>query len=148
MDNRSDRVQSEVSTMIGGEIRELFMTVTTSLARVEHAKVRAHLRTLRASLTQARDALMHFKDDRLDRDKLEPAARRVDDLMNMFAGDTRESAQGPVWIAEIRDSIAQVTNPKVAGALHDARADISALLEVIGPTGSGPAVVVPPRLGA
>jgi Tfp pilus assembly protein PilF len=53
---------------------------------------------------------------------LEPAARRVDDLMNMFAGDTRESAQGPVWIAEIRDSIAQVTNPKVAGALHDARA--------------------------
>jgi len=148
MDNRSDRAQSEVSTMIGGEIRELFMTVTTSLARVEHAKVRAHLRTLRASLTQARDALMHFKDDRLDRDKLEPAARRVDDLMNMFAGDTRESAQGPVWIAEIRDSIAQVTNPKVAGALHDARADISALLDVIGPTGSGPAVVVPPRLGA
>ena len=33
--------------------------------------------------------------------------------------------------------------PKVAGALHDARADISALLDVIGPTGSGPAVVVP-----
>ena len=32
--------------------------------------------------------------------------------------------------------------------LHDARADISALLDVIGPTGSGPAVVVPPRHGA
>ena len=63
------------------------MTVNTSLTRGEHAKVRAHLGALRTSLTQARDALMHFKGDRLDRDKLEPAARRVDDLMNLFGGE-------------------------------------------------------------
>src|ERR1700741_1575818 len=99
------------------------MTVNTSLTRVEQAKVRAHLRALRTSLTQARDALMHFKGDRLDRDKLEPAARRVDDLMNLFAGDMPDSAQGPVWIAEIQSRVEQVTNPKVAEALRDARAD-------------------------
>jgi hypothetical protein len=111
------------------------MTVNTSLTRVEQAKVRAHLRTLRMSLTQARDALMHFKDDRFDRDKLEPAARRVDALMDMFAGDMREAAQGPVWIAEIRSGVEQVTNPKAAEALREARADITALLDMMGPRG-------------
>jgi hypothetical protein len=90
---------------------------------------------------------MHFKVDRLDRDKLEPAARRVDDLMNLFAGDMRDSARGPVWIAEIQSSVDQVTNPKVAEALHDARADITALLDVMGPEGSGAALVAPTRLG-
>ena len=74
------------------------MTVNTSLTRLEHAKARAHLGALRTSLTQARDALMHFNGDRLNRDKLE--ARRVDDLMNLFAGELRDSAQGPVWIAD------------------------------------------------
>ena len=76
------------------------MTVNTSLTRLEHAKARAHLGALRTSLTQARDALMHFNGDRLNRDKLEPAARRVDNLMNLFAGELRDSAQGPVWIAD------------------------------------------------
>jgi hypothetical protein len=74
------------------------MTVNTSLTRLEHAKARTHLGALRTSLTQARDALMHFNADRLNRDKLE--ARRVDDLMNLFAGELRDSAQGPVWIAD------------------------------------------------
>jgi hypothetical protein len=83
------------------------------------------------SLTQARDALMHFKDDRLDRDKLEPAARRVDDLMNMFSVDVRDSLQGPVWIADVQRSVEQVTNPKVTAALRDARADITALLALM-----------------
>src|SRR2546430_1477550 len=69
------------------------MAGNTSLSRSAHSKILAHLRTLRASLAQARDALMHFKDDRLDRDKLEPAARRVDDLINMFAGNFREPEQ-------------------------------------------------------
>ena len=98
------------------------------------------------SVREAHDALMHFKDDRVDRDKLEPAARRVDDLMNLFAGDMRDSARGPVWIAEIQGWVEQVTNPKVAEVLHDARADITALLDVMGPQGRGDAVGGPTRL--
>ena len=43
--------------------------------------------------------------------------------------------------------VEQVTNPKVAEALHDAHADITALLEVIGPRGRGDAVGGPTRLG-
>lgn len=110
------------------------MTVDGSLTRAEHAKVRAHLRTLRTSLLQARDALMHFKDDRLDRDRLEPAARRADDLMNMFVGDMRDLTQGPLWVAEIKSGVEQVTNPKVAAALRDAQVDITALLDMLSPT--------------
>lgn len=110
------------------------MTDDAGLTRAERAQVRAHLQTLRTSLAQARDALMHFKDDRLDRDKLEPAARRTDDLMNMFAGDVmRDSTQGPVWVAEIQSGVEQVTNPKAAAALRDARVDITALLQMMGP---------------
>jgi len=109
------------------------MTVGESLTRAEQAKVRGHLQTLRRSLAQARDVLMHFKDDRLDRDKLEPAARRADDLMDMFAGDMRDSTQGPLWVAEIQSGIEQVTNPKAAAALRDAQVDITALLDMIGP---------------
>ena len=94
-------------------------------------------RTLRASLAQARDALMHFKDDRLDRDKLEPAARRVDDLMNMFAGNLRDPEQGSRWVTEIQSELEQVTNPKAAEALREARVDITALLAVMGAEGQG-----------
>jgi hypothetical protein len=117
--------------MIRESQREVSVTVDGSLTRAEHAKVRAHLRTLRTSLAQARDALMHFKDDRLDRDKLEPAARRADDLMNMFAGDMRDLTQGPLWVAEIKGGVEQVTNPKAAAALRDAQVDITALLDMM-----------------
>src|SRR5579863_10621343 len=109
------------------------MTVGETLTRAQQATVRAHLQTLRRSLAQARDALMHFKDDRLDRDRLEPAARRADDLMNMFVGDMRDLTQGPVWVAEIKSGVDQVTNPKVAAALRDARVDITALLDMMSP---------------
>ena len=73
---------------------ECVLWPSTSLSRAEHAEIRAQLRTLRARLTQARDLLVHFKDDRIDRDRLEPAARRVDDLMDMFVGDRRDTARG------------------------------------------------------
>jgi hypothetical protein len=128
-----------------GVAREQSMAVNTSFTRAEHAKIRAHLGTLRASLTQARDALMHFKGDRLDRDKLEPAARRVDDLMNMFVGDLRDSTQGPVWIAEIQSGVEQVTNPKAAEALREARIDITALLDVMAAAGKAAAEAVSRR---
>jgi hypothetical protein len=108
-----------------------------TLSRSDHSAILAHLRTLRASLAQARYALMHFKDDRLDRDKLEPAARRVDDLMNMFAGKSRDRAQGSLWVNEIRSGVEQVTNPKSVEALREARVDITALLNVMRPEGSG-----------
>jgi hypothetical protein len=122
------------------------MAVNTSLTRAEHSKIRAHLRTLRTSLTQARDALMHFKDDRVDRDKLEPAARRVDDLMDMFVGNIRDSAQGSLWLAEIQRGVEQVTNLKAAEALDEARVDITALLDVIGPAKAGTAGIVSTHL--
>jgi hypothetical protein len=125
------------------------MKLIAGLTRAEHAKVRAHLQTLRRSLMQARDALMHFKDDRLDRDKLEPAARRTDDLVNMFSGDMRDSTQGPQWVAAIQSGVAQVTNPKAAAALRDARVDIAALLDMMGrgSNGSGAAAVPAPAAG-
>lgn len=112
--------------------RDMTMALNTSLTSAEHSKIRAHLRTLRMSLAQARDALMHYKDDRIDRDKLEPAARRVDDLMNLFVGDMRDLTQGPAWMAEIQRSIEQVTNPKAVEALREAQVDITALLDVMG----------------
>jgi len=58
--------------------------------------------------------------DRLDRDRLERAARRADNLLNMFVGDMRDLTQGPLWIAEIKSGVEQVTNPKAAAALRDA----------------------------
>lgn len=106
--------------------------MTTNLSRSAHSKILAHLRTLRASLARARDALMHFKDDRLDRDKLEPAARRVDDLMNMFAMPTRDFTHGHVWVTEVQSGIETVTNPKAADALREARVDVTALLALTG----------------
>jgi hypothetical protein len=113
------------------------MATDISLSRSDHAKILAHLRTLRASLAQARTALMHFKDDRLDRDKLEPAARRVDDLMNMFASSVRDTGLGSVWVTEVQSGVEQVTNPKAAEALQEARADIAALLDVMRTEGKG-----------
>lgn len=117
--------------------REGSMAVNTSLSSSAHSKILAHLRTLRASLAQARDALMHFKDDRIDRDKLEPAARRVDDLMNMFASNLLDLAKGSLWVTEIQSGVEQVTNPKAAEALREARVDITALLDMMGPEGKG-----------
>jgi hypothetical protein len=106
------------------------------LSQSERSTILAHLRLLRGTLAQARDALMHFKSDRVDRDLLEPAARRVDDLMNKFAGDFRDPRQGAAWVTEILGGIERVTNPKAAAALTEARVEISALLEVMG-SGAG-----------
>ena len=110
------------------------MSVVSSLSRTQHSQIRAHLRTLRISLTQARDSLMHFKNDRLDRDKLEPAARRIDDLMNLFAGEVSNSAQSLLWLAEIQSGIDESTNPKAAEAQSEARIAVAALFKAIGPT--------------
>jgi hypothetical protein len=111
------------------------MTAEANLARAEHAKVRNHIHALRTNLTRARDSLLHFKQDRFDRDKLEPAARRVDDLMNMFAGELRDLTEGAVWVAEIESTVAGVTNPKVTDALRAARIELTALLDILRPGG-------------
>ena len=112
------------------------MAVHSTLSRSAHAVILAHLRTLRANLAKARDALVHFKVDRVDRDKLEPAARRVDDLMNLFATGSRDPEQGSLFVIEIQDDVGKVTNPKSADALRDAQVDIVALLNAM--RGSGP----------
>jgi hypothetical protein len=119
------------------------MAANTALTQAEHAEIRAQLRTLRNRLMQARDMLVHFKDDRIDRDKLEPAARRVDDLMDMFMRDRRDTARGSLWLAEVQSGVEGMTNPKAAEALNEARVAITALLEVIGPAGEATAPVVP-----
>jgi hypothetical protein len=85
---------------------------------------------------------MHFKDDRVDRDKLEPAARRVDDLMDMFGGAAGDSAQGSVWLAEIQSGVEQVTNPKSVEALDEARVDIAALRIAMGLAKEGTVSIV------
>lgn len=105
----------------------------------------AHLRTLRLNLDQARSALMHYKDDRIDRDRLEPAARRVDDLMNLFVTGAADSAQSLAWMTEIRVVIDQVANPKSTTALQAAGVEIAALLALIAPAGqvSPPGGVLP-----
>jgi hypothetical protein len=118
------------------------MEINTSLTRAEHAEIRSQLRTLRTRLTQARDMLVHFKDDRVDRDKLEPAARRVDDLMDMFVGDKRDTARGSLWLAEVQSGVEKVTNPKASEVLDEARLAISALREVIRPTSENNASTV------
>jgi hypothetical protein len=74
---------------------------------------------------------MHFKDDRVDRDTLEPAARRVDELMNMFASSSSDPARVVLWSGEIQSAIDKVPNPKAADALLEARAEIAAILGVI-----------------
>jgi hypothetical protein len=127
------------------------MTIDFSLTRSASSEILARVRTLRASIAQARNALMHFHVDRLDRDRLEPAARRVDDLMNLFASGLRDPAQGSLWVTEIQSGVDQVTNPKSAEALREARADIVALLAamrtqgaVVDPESDGQAVPSPP----
>jgi hypothetical protein len=118
-------------------VREGFMTIDLSLTRSSFSEILARVRTLRANIAQARAALMHFHVDRLDRDRLEPAARRVDDLMNLFASGLRDRAQGSLWVAEIQSGVDQVTNPKSAEALREARVDIVALLEAMRTEGTG-----------
>ena len=113
------------------------MADNSSLSRSAFAEILTRLRSLRASLTKARDALVHFKDDRVDRDKLEPAARRVDALMDLFANGSRNSEQGFRFVAQIQIDIEQVTNSKSAGALRAAQVDIAALLDVMRREGSG-----------
>ena len=109
------------------------MANNSSLPRATFGEILAHLHSLRASLTKARDALVHFKADRIDRDKLEPAARRVDDLMNLFAHGSRNAEQGLRFITEVESGIRQVTNSKSADALRDAHVDIAALIGLITP---------------
>ena len=109
----------------------------SSLSRSAFGEILAHLRSLRASLTKARDALVHFQGDRIDRDKLEPAARRVDDLMNLFANGSRNPEQGSRFIAEIQIHIEQVTNSKSTDALRAAQVHIAALLDLLGREGAG-----------
>jgi plasmid stabilization system protein ParE len=103
----------------------------SNLSRSAFGEILAHLRSLRANLTKARDALVHFKVDRVDRDKLEPAARRVDELMNLFANGSRNPEQGSRFVAEIQTDIEQITNSKSADALRAARVDIAALLDAM-----------------
>ena len=108
------------------------MAVNNSASRANQRTL-AHLRTLRLNLDQARSALMHYKDDRIDRDKLEPAARRVDDLMNQVAGSAPDPVQSLAWLSEIRVGIDGVVNPKSAAALQAAGAEIDALLALMTP---------------
>ncbi|MDB6101617.1 MAG: hypothetical protein JWO52_1616 [Gammaproteobacteria bacterium] len=107
------------------------MAVNRAVSRTTRSTVLEHLRTLRGSLARARDTLMHFKDDRVDRDALEPAARRVDELMNMFASTSNDPARVAVLSSEIQTAIDKVPNPKVAAALSEARAEIAAILSAI-----------------
>jgi hypothetical protein len=74
---------------------------------------------------------MHFQGDRVDRDTLEPAARRVDGLMEMFAGQSSDPALVALWSREIRGAIERVPNPKSADALLEASAELAAILGVI-----------------
>jgi hypothetical protein len=108
------------------------MAINSSVSRANQ-KTLAHLRTLRLNLDQARSALVHYKDDRIDRDKLEPAARRVDDLMNVFASGAQDSAQSLAWMTEIRVVIDKVANPKSTAALQAAGVEIAALLALMTP---------------
>jgi hypothetical protein len=104
------------------------MTTSLQLSRAASAAVLQQLRTLRESIAQARSALMHYHNDRLDRDKLEPAARRVDTLMDLFTSGHRDPARGALLVTEIQSGVDQVTNPKSADALRDAGVDIRTLL--------------------
>ena len=120
------------------------MANNTNLSRSALGEILAHLRSLRACLTKARDALVHYKDDRVDRDKLEPAARHVDELMNLFSNGSRNPEQGCRLVTEIQSGIKQVTNSKSADALRAAQIDIVALLDAMrGEMPGGPTVVRP-----
>jgi hypothetical protein len=105
--------------------------MNTRLARSAHTRILPRLRSLRAHITQARHTLIHSREDRIDRDKLAPVARRVDDLINLFASNARDPVQGSLWITEIQRQVLAVTNAKAAGALREAQADITLLLEMM-----------------
>ena len=122
------------------------MSISSSLSRAASSVILGQLRTLRASIAQARNALMHFHSDRLDRDKLEPAARQVDALMNMFTGDARDPEQGLLLVSKIQSGVDDVTNPKSAEALRDARVDIMALLDALRAGGNVLSTSAPPAL--
>jgi hypothetical protein len=107
------------------------MSIYFAPARPGRSEILGHLRALRTNLAQARSALMHFHDDRCDRDKLEPAARRVDQLMDIFSSTTQAPEQGQDWMGEIKIGVEQVTNPKAAQALSLARVDILALSDAM-----------------
>ena len=117
------------------------MGINRAVSRSARSTVLEHLRTLRGSLARARDMLMHFKDDRVDRDTLEPAARRVDELMNMFASNSNDAERVALWCSEIQAAIDKVPNPKAAAALSEARTELAAILGVI------EAEVKPPQAG-
>jgi hypothetical protein len=110
------------------------MAIDSSVSRANQ-KTLAHLRTLRLNLDQARSALLHFKDDRVDRDRLEPAARRVDDLMNLVVSGGQDSAQCLAWMTEIRVVIDKVANPKSTAALQAASGEVAALFAIMTPAG-------------
>jgi hypothetical protein len=107
------------------------MAINSSVSRSTNQRMLAHLRTLRLNLDQARSALLHYKDDRVDRDKLEPAARRVDQLMDMFASGTDDPAQSRAYLADIQSGVERLANPKAAAALQAAGVEITALLAVM-----------------
>jgi hypothetical protein len=120
--------------------REGELAVNTTVSHATRSTVLEHLRTLRGSLARARDTLMHFKDDRVDRDTLEPAARRVDELMNMYASRSTDPALVMLWSSEIQGAIDKVPNPKAADALQEARSEMEAILGVIVAEKSAPRV--------
>ena len=74
---------------------------------------------------------MHFKDDRVDRDTLEPAARRLDDLMNMFASNSRDPLLIDLWSREIQSAIGKVSNPKSSEALLEVSTELTAILGIV-----------------
>jgi hypothetical protein len=107
------------------------LAINSTVSRSARSTVLEHLRALRGTIARARDTLMHFKDDRVDRDALEPAARRVDDLMNMFASSATDPELVALWSSEIQAAMDKVPNPKAADALLQARSEIAAILGVI-----------------
>src|SRR6187402_3714425 len=85
------------------------MAMLPSDSRSVRSEILDHLRTLRIDFRQARDALLHFKTDRSDRDKLEPAARRIDQLMEIFSNNEDGPDQGAAWVSEIQHAVDQMT---------------------------------------
>jgi hypothetical protein len=105
--------------------------VNTAVSRSTRSTVLERLRVLRAILARARDSLMHFQGDRVDRDTLEPAARRVDGLMEMFSSQSSDPELVALWSREIRSAIDKVPNPKSADALLEASTELTAILGVL-----------------
>ncbi len=49
----------------------------------------------------------------------------------MFTSELREPARGSLLVTEIQSGVDQVTNPKAAEALRDARVDLTTLLDAM-----------------